>query len=68
MARHAVLGQRITGSEVLRVCCGCAQVFIIIVEQSVLAQRFNDGGVDAAAQQIAELRASMANPGATAAA
>jgi hypothetical protein len=44
-------------------CC-CAQVFIVIVEQSVLAQRSNDGGVEAAAQQIAELRASMANPGA----
>ena len=34
------------------------------MEQSVLAQRSADGGVEAAAQQIAELRASMANPGA----
>lgn len=64
MARHAVLGQRIAGSEVLTPCCCCLQVFIVIVEQSVLAQRSNDGGVEAAAQQIAELRASMANPGA----
>ena len=64
MARHAALGQRTMRREVLRVCCGCAQVFIVIVEQSVLAQRSNDGGVEAAAQQIAELRASMANPGA----
>ena len=63
MARHAVPGQRIAGSEVLTPCCCCAQVFIVIVEQSVLAQRSNDGGVEAAAQQIAELRASMANPG-----
>jgi len=57
--------QRATGATKLNEMSSRSHaVFIIIVEQSSLAVRSEDGDVAAAAQQIAQLRASMANPGA----